>query len=124
MSAKIRAGSRFKRFLCFVLIDVTCVRVPRGYTHPSLKTADLCNWPGQLRRYSYGYGLDGVLLTTGARNAFTVSRLPLGPTQPTILRVPNAIPRRVNRSRREASAQIKNGGATPSLLHTSSWYDD
>jgi hypothetical protein len=30
VSARIRAGSRFKRFLCFVLIDVRCFRVPPG----------------------------------------------------------------------------------------------
>jgi hypothetical protein len=28
VSARIRAGSRFKRFLCFVLIEVRCFRVP------------------------------------------------------------------------------------------------
>jgi hypothetical protein len=29
VSARIRAGSRFKRFLCVVLIDVRCLRVPQ-----------------------------------------------------------------------------------------------
>jgi hypothetical protein len=28
VSARIRTGSRFKRFLCFVLINVRCFRVP------------------------------------------------------------------------------------------------
>jgi hypothetical protein len=38
LSVRIRAGSRFKRFLCFVLIDVKCLRVTWGYTYPRLKT--------------------------------------------------------------------------------------
>jgi hypothetical protein len=36
VSASIRAGSRSKRFLCFVLIDVRCVRVPSGVHIPRL----------------------------------------------------------------------------------------
>jgi hypothetical protein len=30
VSARIRAGSKFKRFLCFVLIDVRCFRLRPG----------------------------------------------------------------------------------------------
>jgi hypothetical protein len=33
VSARIRAGSRFKRFLCFVLIDVRCLRLPQVADH-------------------------------------------------------------------------------------------
>jgi hypothetical protein len=28
LSARIRAGSRFKRFMCFALIDILCFRLP------------------------------------------------------------------------------------------------
>jgi hypothetical protein len=33
LSVRIRAGSRFKRFLCFVWIDVRCFRVPQVQDH-------------------------------------------------------------------------------------------
>jgi hypothetical protein len=33
----IRAGSRFKRFLCFVLINVRCFRVPPGVRVPQVE---------------------------------------------------------------------------------------
>jgi hypothetical protein len=31
------SGSRFKRFLCFVLIDVTCFRLPPGVRVPQVE---------------------------------------------------------------------------------------
>jgi hypothetical protein len=43
LSARIRAGSRFKRFLCFVFIDVRQYRVALGIRLPKLKTTDLEN---------------------------------------------------------------------------------
>jgi hypothetical protein len=33
MIVKIRAGSRFKQFLCFALIDVRCSRIPQVEDH-------------------------------------------------------------------------------------------
>jgi hypothetical protein len=33
LSARISTGSRFKRFMCFVLIDVRSFRVPRVEDH-------------------------------------------------------------------------------------------
>jgi hypothetical protein len=49
VSARIRAGSKFKLFLCSVLIDAGCLLVPvkmsssipGGYAYPRLKTTDL-----------------------------------------------------------------------------------
>jgi hypothetical protein len=35
VSARIIAGSRFKRFLCFVLIDVRCFRLPSEMSYIS-----------------------------------------------------------------------------------------
>jgi hypothetical protein len=37
VSAKIRAGSRFKRFLCFILIYITSFSVPLGVCVPQVK---------------------------------------------------------------------------------------
>jgi hypothetical protein len=37
VSARIRGGSRFKGFLCFVLIDVRCLSVPPGVCVPQVK---------------------------------------------------------------------------------------
>jgi hypothetical protein len=37
VNARIRAGSRFKRFLWFVLIDVRCFRVPPGIRVPQVE---------------------------------------------------------------------------------------
>jgi hypothetical protein len=51
----------------------------------------------------------------------------LGPTQPPIQRLPGALSPGVKCPGREADhspqsrAKVKNGGATPPLLHTSSW---
>jgi hypothetical protein len=44
VSARIRAGSRFKRVLCYVLIDVRyfCV-LPNVFAYPRLKTTALDN---------------------------------------------------------------------------------
>jgi hypothetical protein len=36
VSARIRAGSKFERFLCFALIDVRCLRVPPGIRVPQV----------------------------------------------------------------------------------------
>jgi hypothetical protein len=41
VSARIRAGLRFERFLCFVLIDVRCLRVSPGYVCPRMKNTAL-----------------------------------------------------------------------------------
>jgi hypothetical protein len=41
VSAMIRADTRFKRFLCFVLIDVRCFRVPQVEDHCSISLQDL-----------------------------------------------------------------------------------
>jgi hypothetical protein len=55
------------------------------------------------------------------------SRPPLGPTEPPIQWVSGAVSSGVKRQGREAehspssSAEAKNGGAIPSLPHTSSW---
>jgi hypothetical protein len=61
LSARIRAGSRFSRFLCFVLIDVRCFRVIAKMfsgisitqveyqwfkAYPRLKTSGLKHTPG------------------------------------------------------------------------------
>jgi hypothetical protein len=50
LSARVRSGSRLKRFLCFVSIDVRyfrlpprCLPVPPGYTYPRLKATVLDN---------------------------------------------------------------------------------
>jgi hypothetical protein len=43
LSARIRAGSRFKQFLCFVLIGVRCLLLPPVYAYPRLKTTMLDN---------------------------------------------------------------------------------
>jgi hypothetical protein len=53
VSARIRAGLKFKRFLCFVLIDVRSFREPPkissltlgGYSHPRLKATELGHIP-------------------------------------------------------------------------------
>jgi hypothetical protein len=37
VSARIRAGSRSKRFLCFVLVDVRCLRIPHVEDHCSVE---------------------------------------------------------------------------------------
>jgi hypothetical protein len=78
-----------------------------------------------------GYGLDGrgsipdrgkILLFCAA------SRPALGPTQHPIYWVPDALSPRVKRPGREAdhslpsSAEVKDGGAIPPLLHKSSWH--
>jgi hypothetical protein len=39
LSVRIRDGSRFKRFLCFVLTDVRCSRIPQVENHYSRKSA-------------------------------------------------------------------------------------
>jgi hypothetical protein len=55
------------------------------------------------------------------------SRSDLGPTQPPIRWVPGAVSSGVKRQGHEADdslssvAEVKNGGAVPSLSHTSSW---
>jgi hypothetical protein len=41
VSARIRAGSWFKRFLCFILMDVRCFRLPPGYASPRLKATGI-----------------------------------------------------------------------------------
>jgi hypothetical protein len=74
-----------------------------------------------------GYGLDsrgvGLRVPVGARCFFTLSRPVLRPTQPPIQLAPG-----LKRPGREAdrsapsSAQVKNGGVTPSLPHVSSWH--
>jgi hypothetical protein len=56
VSARIRAGSRFKRFLCFILIDVRCFRVLSGVRVPQLKTSGL----HRLRKGGRGYDLRPV----------------------------------------------------------------
>jgi hypothetical protein len=42
-SARIRDGSRFKRFLCFLLINVIRFALTRGYGYPRLKATVLYN---------------------------------------------------------------------------------
>jgi hypothetical protein len=37
VSAGIRPGSMFKRFLCFVLIDIRCLSVPPGVRVPEVE---------------------------------------------------------------------------------------
>jgi hypothetical protein len=60
---------------------------------------------------------------------FSVSRLPLGPAQLPAQRVPGALSLGIKQSGRKtdhsppSSADVKNGGAIPLLLHTSSWRD-
>jgi hypothetical protein len=59
VSARIRAGSRFNRFLCFILIDVRCFRVlpklssttPGGYPYSRFKTTGLEHVPRKLHSY-------------------------------------------------------------------------
>jgi hypothetical protein len=57
----------------------------------------------------------------------TASRPDLGPTQPPKQQAPGALSSKVNRPGREvdhsppSSAEVKNGGAIPSLPNTSSW---
>jgi hypothetical protein len=46
VSARIRAGSRFKRFLCFVLIDVRWFRVPQVEDHWCVLSNDADNTNG------------------------------------------------------------------------------
>jgi hypothetical protein len=42
VSVRIRVGSRFKQFLCFVLINVRCLHVPPPkQAYPTLKTTEL-----------------------------------------------------------------------------------
>jgi hypothetical protein len=59
----------------------------------------------------------------------TMSRLTLGPTQPPIQLIPEALPLGLKRPGREAdhpppsSAEVKNAGAILHLPHTSSWRD-
>jgi hypothetical protein len=79
------------------------------------------------------YGLDnrgtGVRFSAEARDIFysTASRPPLGPTQPPIQWVLEALTPRVKRRGREAdhspafSAAVKDGGPIPTLPHKSSW---
>jgi hypothetical protein len=44
MSARLRAGSRFRRFLCFVLIDVRCFRVPSKMSSRIPGGARIAGW--------------------------------------------------------------------------------
>jgi hypothetical protein len=80
-----------------------------------------------------GYGQDGrpsisrkgqeiILFSTASRPA-------LGPTKPSIQRLPGVLSPRVKRQGSEAdhsppsSAEVKNGGAMPPLPHKSSWHN-
>jgi hypothetical protein len=60
----------------------------------------------------------------------TTSRPTLGPTQPSIQRVPEALSPGIKRQRRKSdhspspSAEVKKGGATPPLPHVSSRHSD
>jgi hypothetical protein len=37
LSTRIRADSRFKRLQCFILIDISCLRVPTGLRVPQVE---------------------------------------------------------------------------------------
>jgi hypothetical protein len=72
----------------------------------------------------------GVLFPAGARDfsLFKASRPALGPTQPPMQWVPGVLSPGAKRPGREAdcsppsTADVKNGGAIPALLNTSSWH--
>jgi hypothetical protein len=77
-----------------------------------------------------GYGLDsrGSIPGRVKNFLFSIAVSPaLGPTQPPIQWVPGAVSLGVKLQGREAdnsppfSAEVKNGGAVPSLSHTSAW---
>jgi hypothetical protein len=79
----------------------------------------------------YSCGLDGQALILSRDKiflCFTVSRLALGPTQPPIEWVVEAVYPRVKRPGHEAdhsppsSAEVRNDGAIPPLPHTFSWH--
>jgi hypothetical protein len=78
-----------------------------------------------------GYGLENQSSIPGRGKIFLFSicsRLALGPTQPPLQSVPGVISLRVKQPGHEAdhsaasSAEVKNGGAIPSLPHTSLWH--
>jgi hypothetical protein len=78
-----------------------------------------------------GCELDGLVSNPGKGKIFlfcTASRPTFGPTQPPIQWVLGALSQRVKRRGIEAdhsppfSAEVKNGGAMPPLLHMCPWH--
>jgi hypothetical protein len=78
-----------------------------------------------------GYGLDDRCSNPGIGKIFlfsTAFKPALGPTQPTIQRIPEALSPGIMWPGREAdhpppsSAEVKNGGAIPPVPHMSSWH--
>jgi hypothetical protein len=77
-----------------------------------------------------GYGLDGRGMIPGRGKIFLFSTgfgPAVGPTQPLIEWLPGDLSPGIKQQGREAdhsypsSAEVKNGGAIPPLLHRSSW---